>query len=55
MRATKYFQYGLLLSTRKEKKRNKNYLHRKTPNKQKKNGKYFWVFFLITTTSWKVN
>ena len=35
---------------RKEKKINKNYLHGKAPNKQKKNGKYFWVFFLIITT-----
>ena len=49
MRATKHFEYGLLLSTPKEKK--KNYLHGKAPNKQKKNMKSFWVFFLITTTS----
>ena len=50
MRATKHFQYGLLDPQRKEKK---NYLHRKAPNKQKKNGKYFWVFFLIITTTTK--
>ena len=41
IRATKHFQYGLLDPQRKEKK---NYLHGKAPNKQKKNGKYFWVF-----------
>ena len=35
---------------RKE-KNEKNYLHEKAPNKQKKNMKSFWVFFLITTTS----
>ena len=34
---------------RKEKKI--NYLHGKAPNKQKKNGKSFWVFFLIITTT----
>ena len=34
---------------RKEKKQ--NYLHGKAPNKQKKNEKSFWVFFLITTTT----
>jgi len=28
----------------KKRKENKNYLHGKAPNKQKKNGKYFWVF-----------
>ena len=41
LRATKHFQYSLLDPQRKEKK---NYLHGKAPNKQKKNGKYFWVF-----------
>ena len=49
MRATKHFQYGILLLTPKGKKR--NYLHGKAPNKQKKNEKSFWGFFLITTTS----
>ena len=49
MRATQHFHYGLLLSTPKEKK--PNYLHGKAPNKQKKNEKSFWVFFLITTTT----
>ena len=49
MRATKHFQCGLLDHQRKEKKQ--NYLHGKAPNKQNKNKKYFWVFFLITTTS----
>ena len=38
---------------RKEKKQ--NYLHGKAPNKQKKNEKSFWVFFLITTTSMEIN
>ena len=51
MRATKHFQYGLLLSTRKGKKRKQNYSHWKAPNKQKNKEKSFWVFFLITTTS----
>ena len=51
MRAAKHFQYGLLLSTPKGKKRKENYLHGKAPSKQKKNEKYFWVFILITTTS----
>ena len=50
MRATKHFQYSLLDPQRKEKK-NKNYLHGKAPNKQKKNEKSFWVFFNTTTTS----
>ena len=49
MRATKQFIHGLPLLTPKEKKR--NYLHGKAPNKQKKNGKSFWVFILTTTTS----
>ena len=49
IRATQHFNYGLLLSTPKEKKL--NYLHGKAPNKQKKNEKSFWVFFLITTTT----
>ena len=26
----------------------------KAPNRQKKNRKYFWVFFLITTTSMEI-
>ena len=52
MRATQHFHYGLLLSTPKGKKEKKqNYLHGKAPNKQKKNEKSFWVFFLITTTT----
>ena len=49
MRATQHFHYGLLLSGPKEKKQ--NYLHGKATNKQKKNEKYFWVLFLITTTT----
>ena len=47
--ATQHFHYGLLLSTPQKKKQ--NYLHGKAPNKQKKNKKSFWVFFLITTTT----
>ena len=55
IRATKHFQYGLLDPQRKEKKKKKkNYLHGKAPNKQKKDMKYFWVFFLITTTSMEI-
>ena len=54
IRATKHFQYSLLDPQRKEKK-NKNYLHGKAPNKQKKDGKYFWVFFLILLQAWKVD
>ena len=54
MRATKHFQYSLLDPQRKEKK-NKNYLHGKAPNKQKKDEKYFWVFFLILLQAWKVD
>ena len=53
MRATQHFHYGLLLSTPKEKEKKQNYLHGKAPNKQKKNEKSFWVFFLITTTGMK--
>ena len=48
LRAAKHFQYGLLDP---QKKRKENYLHEKAPNKQNKNEKSFWVFFLITTTS----
>jgi len=50
-RATQLFHHGLLLSTPKEKEKKQNYLHGKAPNKQKKNEKSFWVFFLITTTT----
>ena len=55
MKATQHFHRGLLLSTPKEKNRisknEKNYLHGKAPNKQKKNEKSFWVLFNTTTTS----
>jgi len=55
MRDTHHFHRGLFLSNPKEKKKKfnekQNYLHGKSPNKKKKNGKYFWVFFLIITTS----
>ena len=33
------------------KRKEQSYLHEKAPNKQKKNEKSFWVFFLITTTT----
>ena len=54
MRATQHFHHGLLLSPPKEKENKQNYLHGKAPNKQKKNEKSFWVFFLITTTSMEI-
>ena len=54
MRATQHFNHGLLLSTPKEKEKKQNYLHRKAPNKQKKNEKSFWNFFLITTASMEI-
>ena len=41
MRATKHFQYGLLLLTPKGKKRNKTIYTGKLPTSKKKNGKYF--------------
>ena len=54
--ATKHFQYGLLLSTPKEKERNKTIYTGKLPTSKKKNGKSFLGFLLIiTTTSMKVN
>ena len=42
----------MVFSSRPQRKEEKkqNYLHGKAPNKQKKNEKSFWVFFLITTT-----
>ena len=49
MRATKHFQYGLLLSTTKGKK-NKTIYTGKLPTSKKKNEKSFWVFILITTS-----
>ena len=54
MRATKHFQYGLLLSTPKGKKRNKTIYTGKLPTSKKKNEKSFWVFILITTTSMEI-
>ena len=50
MRATQHFHHGLLLSTPKEKKRNKTTYTGKLPTSKKKNEKSFWVSFLITTT-----
>ena len=51
MRITQHFSSwsSPLDPQRKEKKQ--NYLHGKAPNKQKKNEKSFWVFFLVTSTS----
>ena len=56
MRATKQFQYGLLLSTRppKERKENKTIYTGKLPTSKKKNKKSFWVFILISTTSMEI-
>ena len=51
MRATKHFQYGILLSTPKGKKRKENNLHGKAPNKQEEEREIFLGFLLITTTS----
>ena len=51
MRATKHFYYGLLLSTPKNKKENKTSYTGKLPTSKKENEKYFWVLFLITTTT----
>ena len=51
MRATKHFQYGLLLSTPKERKENKTIYTGKLPTSKKKNEKSFLVFILITTMS----
>ena len=53
MRATKYFQYCLLLSTPKGKK-NKTIYTGKLPTSKKKNEKSFWVFILISTTSMEI-
>ena len=51
MRATKHFQYGLLLSTPKERKEKKTIYTEKLPTSKKKNEKYFWAFILISTKS----
>ena len=56
MRATLTFSLWSFPIDPQRKEKKENYLHGKAPNKQKKNGKYFWVFFLIiTTTASKVN
>ena len=54
MRATPHFHRGLLLSTPKEKKRNKTIYTGKLPTSKKKNKKSFWVFILISTTSMEI-
>ena len=41
----------MVFSTPKERKRNKNYLHGKTPNKQKKEREMFLGFLFNSTTS----
>ena len=52
MRATKHFQYGLLLSTPQRKETKIKTIHTgKLPTSKKKNEKSFWVFILIPTTS----
>ena len=55
MRANKHFQYGLLLSTPKGKKRNKTIYTGKLSTSKKKNEKSFWVFILILLQAWKLN
>ena len=54
MRATKNFQYGLLLSTPKGNKRKENYLHGKTPNKQEEEREIFLGFHFKSTTSMEI-
>ena len=54
MRATKHFQYGLLLTTPKERKEKKTIYTGKLPTSKKKNEKSFWVFILISTTSTEI-
>ena len=51
MRATKHFQYGLLLSTPKGKKIKYNYLHGKAPNKKEEELEIFLGFHFNPTTS----
>ena len=50
-----FLEFLVFLNKQIESKNKKNSLHGKAPNKQKKNKKSFWVFFLIITTAWKVN
>ena len=52
--ATKHFQYGLLDPPKKGKEIKTIYTG-KLPTSKKKNGKYFWFFFLILLQAWKVN
>ena len=54
MRATKHFQYGLLLLTPKEKKRKENYLHGKASNKQEEERGIFLGFHFNSTTSMEI-
>ena len=54
MRATKFFQYGLLLSTPKEMKRKENYLHGKASNKQEEERGIFLGFHFNSTTSMEI-
>ena len=51
MRATEHFQYGLLLSTPKEKKRNKKLFTWESSQQAKEERKIFLGFLLVTTTS----
>ena len=52
MRATKHFQYGLLLSTPKEKKRKEiKIFTRESSQQAKQEQEIFWGFLLVTTTS----
>ena len=56
MRATQHFHCGLLLMAQRKKfqnKNEKNYLHGKAPNKQKKNENLFGFSFNDTTKQTK--
>ena len=53
MRATKHFQYGLLVPP-KERKENKTIYTGKLPTSKKKNQKSFGVFILISTIGNKI-
>ena len=54
MRATQHFHRGLLLSTPKEKKRNKTIYTGKLPTSKRRTGNLFLGFLLITTTSMEI-
>ena len=51
MRATQHFHHGLVLSTPKEKKRNKTIYMEKLPTSKRRTRNLFGFSFLITTTT----